>query len=89
MNRKLVGLALFGLGVALIVLGISLRVPSNCPSPYNGTGPPPPTAPCFSAVTWTPTSFGTFGSGIVFTLLGAAVALSGYSKESVRIRSSP
>jgi hypothetical protein len=82
MNRRLVGALRVGLGIVLIALSF-LVAHQTCPGspPFNGTGPPPPVNQC-SEYLWTGMAFLTVGSGIVYALLGGALALSRRPEKS-------
>lgn len=88
MNRRLVGLVLLCVGVALIVTSFALAR-ETCPSypPYNGTSPPPVNQ-C-QAYYWSSLALSALASGIVVMLIGVGVAGSYYSRKAVEIQSGP
>ena len=70
----MIGALLAVAGIVLIGLAIG-TTHQNCPaSTYNGTGPPPPTAPC-AANSWTALALSTLALGIVLVPSGGFVAL--------------
>jgi len=74
-KRKISGALMAGAGLVLIVLAVVTAYQNSCPaSTYNGTGPPPSTAPCTGHFSWTAVPFTLLVVGIVLIPIGAVVA---------------
>jgi hypothetical protein len=84
MARMTLVVTFVGVGFAMILLSLLFLTPRACPPPsYNGSGPPPPTAPCISAgYLWSDASILIMGSGVAFLACAGILALWNFSSKN-------